>query len=76
MKNGLLGKNASPERVKEDCEVLRDLARRCRTIGWAVVGADRQRILGYALKLERIAANSDEADARMASDRRRSSLSG
>jgi hypothetical protein len=73
--NGALEKNASPGQSKEDSEVLRDLARRCRTLGSAVVGADRQRILEYALRLEKIAANSDEASARVVSGRRRSGLS-
>jgi len=58
-------------RGPEDPEVLRDIARRCRMIGSAVTGDDRQRILGYARELERVAAERDEVDTD-----RRSSVSG
>lgn len=55
----------------EDCEVLRDIANRCRTIASAVGGPDRQRILGYARELERKAAEAEEAKAGKLPARRR-----
>jgi hypothetical protein len=47
----------------EDPKVLRDIAQRCRMIASAVAERDKRRILSYAQKLEKAAADLERVDA-------------